>query len=201
MLHVWFIDHPLGPYADAMVFPDSKSAFTLTLLHPVTVHFTLALFLVAVGLDVLGTLLRNARLHTVAFVNLMLAAAAAVATVAAGMAAEVRLLIGHDVHAVLDTHKLLGFSTLGGILLMAAWRVWRRGGDFSGGSTWPYLGAGVLTAALAVGAGYVGAELVYVHGVAVQAVDRLALERYQRVVFDEELDEPMALPGAGEHVH
>ena len=199
MLHVWFVDHPLGPYADAMIFPDATSVFTLTLLHPAAVHFTLALFLAAVALDVSGKVLRRPQLHTVAFANLMLAALSAVVTVAAGMAAEVQLLISHDVHQVLDTHKLFGFASLGGILLVAAWRVWGKG-QFPDRLAWPYLGIGTLTAALAIGAGYYGSELVYVHGVAVQAVDRLALERYQRAVFEDELGEAPQ-PASHEHVH
>jgi uncharacterized membrane protein len=186
MLHVWFLDHPLGPYADAMIFPDKGSQWNLTRLHPMIVHFTLALCVVAVLLDVIGKALRRPQLHSAAFINLLLAGVSAVATVAAGMAAEVRLLISHDAHAMLDTHKLFGFSAASAILLLVAWRSLGRRAE-SGAPGMMYLCAGVLTAALSLGAGYVGSELVYTRGVAVEAIDRMALERHERLVFEEEL--------------
>jgi uncharacterized membrane protein len=200
MLHVWFIDHPLGPYADAMVFPDKKSPWNLTLLHPMTVHFTLALFIICVLLDVVGKATQRAQLHAASFINLALAALFAVATIAAGMAAEVRLLISHEVHEVLDTHKLLGFSAFAGILLLLVWRLTQRGA-FPTRHGVAYLLAGMLTAALSTAAGYFGSELVYVHGVAVQAIDRLALERHERDVFDEELGRKSTQPTSDRHIH
>jgi uncharacterized membrane protein len=192
MLHVWFIDHPLGPFADAMLFPD-RQGFDLSMLHPMVVHFTIALLIAAVALDLLGRLSRRDGLHTAAFVNLVLAGVVAVPTVAAGMLAEVRLLIGHDVHQVLDTHKLLGFSSLGGIVALLAWRLALRG-RFPRRGGIVYLGAGLLVAAITAGAGYYGAELVYVRGVAVQAIDRLALERRERAVFGGEGDKEETVP-------
>ena len=150
MLHVWFIDHPLGPYADAMVFPDAAAGLGVTHLHPIAVHFTIALIVVAVLLDVLGRLLRRPALHTAASVNLLISAVAGVVTIGAGMAAEVKLLISHDVHAVLDTHKLLGFAGFGGILVLALWRAAARG-RFPARAGWLHLAVGVLTAGVASG--------------------------------------------------
>src|SRR4029450_6891730 len=96
MLPVWFVDHPLGPFADAMLFPDGASAIDPTLVHPMVVHFPIALLIVAVTLDIAGRFARRPSLHQAAFINLALAAAFAVATIAAGMLAEVRLLIPHE---------------------------------------------------------------------------------------------------------
>jgi uncharacterized membrane protein len=191
MLHVFFIEHPLGPYADAMVFPDGAGGLSVTHIHPIAVHFTIALVVVAVLLDLLGRATTSPTLHAVAFVNLLIAAVSGVVTIGAGMAAEVKLLITHDVHAVLDTHKLLGFWGFGGILLLTAWRLAARGQFPRFGPL--YLAAGLATAGAVLGAGYVGAQLVYDHGLAVQAIDRQALERYERGVYGGE--SPLA-PGA-----
>jgi uncharacterized membrane protein len=181
MLHVFFIDHPLGPYADAMVFPDGAGGLSVTHIHPIAVHFTIALVVVAVLLDLLGRLTKSPTLHSVAFVNLLIAALSSAVTIGAGMAAEVRLLVSHDVHAVLDTHKLLGFSAFGGILALAAWRLASRGRFPRLGAM--YLAGGLATAGAVLAAGYVGAQLVYDHGLAVQAIDRQALERYEKGVY------------------
>ena len=201
MLHVWFVDHPLGPFADAMLFPDSASVVDPTLIHPMVVHFAIALLIVAVLLDLLGKATASPPLHSAAFINLIFAAFFAVATIAAGMLAEVRLLISHDVHQVLDTHKLLGFSACAGVVLLLAWRLARRGSLPEGGRGVAYLVMGVLVAGLTGAAGYFGSELVYVNGVAVQAIDRAALERHERVVFDRGLNEGAARPASKAHVH
>jgi uncharacterized membrane protein len=198
MLHVWFIDHPLGPFADAMLFPDNASVVDPTLVHPMMVHFAIALLFVAVTLDIAGKIASRPSLHQAAFINLALAGVFAVATVAAGMLAEVRLLISHETHQVLDTHKLLGFSALGGILLLLAWRLAQRGRFPSRGGLM-YLAAGLLVAGLTGGAGYFGSELVYVNGVAVQAIDRHALERHERAVMSQRPNPPA--PAPDKHVH
>src|SRR5205814_9476288 len=68
MLHVWFIDHPLGPFADAMLFPDSTSVIDPTLVHPMLVHFAIALLLVAVTLDIAGKIAAKSALQQAAFI-------------------------------------------------------------------------------------------------------------------------------------
>jgi uncharacterized membrane protein len=169
------------------------------LVHPMVVHFAIALFIVAALLDVVGRLTGWRRFHEVAFANLLLAVPAALAAVAAGMWAEVSLLLNHDVHQVLDQHKMLGFTALAAIIALAAWRVAAKGVLPARGG-WLYLTAAVATAVVIGVAGHRGSELVYVHGTAVQAVDRFALERYERALYGTGPELPSATP-AGTHVH
>jgi uncharacterized membrane protein len=96
---------------------------------------------------------------------------------------------------VLDTHKLLGFSAFGGILLLAAWRLASRGRFPRFGAL--YLAAGLATTGAVLGAGYIGAQLVYDRGLAVQAIDRQALERYERGIYSGEA----AAEPATTHMH
>jgi len=106
---------------------------------------------------------------------------------------------------VLDTHKLLGFSGFAGILLLAAWRLAARGRFPRFGAI--YLAAGLATTGAVLGAGYIGAQLVYDRGLAVQAIDRQALERYERGVYGGEgpLATGAPAPATGEpatmHMH
>jgi len=200
MLHVWFVDHPLGPYADAMLFPDSSTILDPTLIHPMVVHFAIALLLVAVVLDLAGTITAAPSLHTTAFINLIGAGVFSVATIAAGMLAEVRLLIAPDVHEILDTHKLLGFSACAGIVLLLAWRTAHRGSlPRRGGRA--YLAASVLVAVVIGAAGYLGSQLVYGHGLAVNAIDRQALDRLERAVERGASDAGSTVAPAKTHVH
>ncbi len=182
MLHVWFVDHPLGPFAAAMDFPERASVLDVTMLHPALVHFTIALFIMAVGLDVVGWLLRKPGLHTAAWVNLAIAGLMGIGTAIAGMAAEMHLLLTPENHLALHRHKILGFSLLACILVLALWR-WRLGGAFPARGASLYLLLAMAGTALTATTAYYGGDLVYVRGVGVQALDRLALERHERSVF------------------
>lgn len=182
MLHVYFVDHPMGPFTDVMQFPQAKTMRDAKLVHPMVVHFGLALFIVSVLLDLAGRITARPALHTAAAVNLLIAVPATLAAVGSGMLAEVQLVIPHEVHAILDTHKLLAFSSLGGVIVLGAWRL-ATGGRFPVRWGGLYLATGLVAAGLMAGAGHRGAEMVFVHGAAVQAIDRFAMERYQRSLF------------------
>lgn len=185
MFHVWFIDHPLGRFTEMKIVPEywQETGLDLRLLHPVAVHFSIALFVVAVLLDMAAVALRKPALHSAAWVNLALAAVAALATVSAGMTAETLLSPTPQAHETLDLHKLLGFGSLGAILVLFIWRYALRG-------RFPVRGA-LLYAVLSLtgvgivsGAGYYGGEMVYRHGAAVRATDTFLRERYWKQVRD-----------------
>jgi uncharacterized membrane protein len=199
MLHVWFVDHPLGPFAAAMDFPNTDSQLRVTMLHPALVHFTVALFTITVLLDVAGLLWKKPALHTTAWVNLALSAAMAIGTVIAGMAAEMNLLLTPEDHMALHRHKILGFALLGWIAVLAAWR-WRLGGAFPARGRTLYLLLSVLGLALTVVTGHYGSNLVYVRGVGVSALDRIALERHEKSVFGVE-ESPASASESAHHGH
>ena len=182
MLHVWFVEHPLGPFADVMIFPRQKTMRDGKLLHPLVVHFGLALVLVSAVLDLAGRIARRPVLHSVAAANLFIGAVGTIAAVASGMYAEVQLVMAHDVHQVLDAHKLFAFSAAAGVVVLTLWRLALRG-QFPARAGALYLVLAMTTATLIGLAGHRGAELVFVHGTAVQALDRFAMERYERSIF------------------
>jgi uncharacterized membrane protein len=180
MLHVWFVDHPLGRFTEMNFIPARipNEWFDRSLLHPIVVHFGIALFVVAILLDAAAMAARRPAWHHAAWLNLVLAAGAAIAAVAAGMESEIALNPTHALHATLDVHKTLAYSSLGVILVLAAWRYALRGG-------FPRRGAALLYAVVSLaglgvmgGAGYYGGELVYEHGAGVRAIDQFARQRY-----------------------
>jgi len=203
MLHVYFVDHPLGVFADGMIFPTKRSLAEVTLLHPVFVHFTVALFIVAVALDIVGKIWNRPSLHSAAWINLLLSAVATALTVAAGLAAEMRLLIDPHVHMTLTTHKQLAFGVAACLALLVIWRG-ALGGAFPTRGWLAYLALGVLGVGLTVATGRRGAELVYIEGVGVQAVDRLAFDSHRKRVFGEYLSKrsaPAATRQGGHESH
>ena len=143
--------------------------FDIILIHPKVVHFTIALFSLAVLLDVIGMITKNEKFHWAALLNLIFAGAAAIVTVISGLLAESNVLHNDAAHEIMETHETLGFIVLGSILLLLIWRIILKG-NFPGKAVWLYLiigigGIGVMF----VGADY-GGEMVYTHGVAVKAV-------------------------------
>jgi uncharacterized membrane protein len=198
MLHVWFADHPLGRFTEMSLIPDYRldDRFDPARLHPMAVHFAIALFAIAIVLDFVALVSRNERFHWAAWVNLGLAAVATIAAVFAGVTAELSLRPTHATHATLDLHKLFGFSALGIVLVLTGWRYVLRG-------HYPARAA-VLYAALSLsgliaigGTGYYGGELVYDHGAGVRALDTFARERYWRQI--REVYQPRTTPVRDEH--
>ena len=183
MLHVWFMDHPLGRWTEMKIVPDYRADknFPVARLHPMAVHFSIALFVVAVLLDGVALVGKKPQYHWPASINLTLALVAATATVVAGMTAEVAVRVSHEVHQTLDVHKLLGFSGFGIVLLLCAWR-FALGGQFPQRAALLYCVLSLAGLGVIGGAGYYGGELVYNHGVGVRAIDTFTRETYWKRV-------------------
>jgi uncharacterized membrane protein len=183
MFHVWFMDHPLGRFTemDMVVAYGQENRFDPGRLHPVMVHFAIALFMIAVLLDVTAVVTSRRDFHRAAWLNLVVAAVAAVAAVASGMTAETGLKPTHAAHQTLDLHKLLAFASLGGILLLFAWRYVLRG-QFPQRGVVLYLAVSLASAGAIGGAGYYGGEMVYRHGAGVRMIDLFSRDSYWKRV-------------------
>jgi uncharacterized membrane protein len=138
-------------------------------LHPLVVHFAIALFSVSVLCDILGWLLKKESLHTVGWWNLIFGFLGAIVTVTTGLLAE--RSVGHNeaAHAIVETHKTFGLVLLSLVAVLFLWRAFRRG-QIPQKLLAVYffiavLGVGVMT----LGA-YYGGELVYTHGVGVRSM-------------------------------
>jgi uncharacterized membrane protein len=200
MFHVWFIDHPLGRFTHMTVVPEywQYDGFGAADLHPLTVHFAIGLFVVAVFLDMAAAATGRRQYHHVAWVNLVGGAIAVVAAVAVGMSAEMMAQPTHDAHQTLDTHKTLAFASLAGVLLLAGWRYTLQGRFPQRGAAL-YIVLSLTTLAAIGGAGYYGGEMVYRHGAGVRAVDQFARDRYWAAVRESYRQPPAAvLPAASD---
>ena len=185
MFHVWFIDHPLGCFTEMKIVPDywQETGFDIRLWHPILVHFAIALFVVAVLLDLAGAVVGKREYHRAAWFNLVLGALSTIATVGLGMTAEVYSTPTAAAHATLDLHKLLAFSSLAVILLLLVWRYALRS-EFPTRGAILYLVVGLTGIGTIGAAGYYGGEMVYQHGTAVRGIDQFSRERYGKLVRD-----------------
>ena len=133
-------------------------------LHPLVVHFPIALLLCALGCDVLALLIRRPALHRVALWNLALGALGAVAAVLTGREAEEVAKHSFEIFQVMERHERLGYDTLTLACLTLGWRLWRRDQLGRRARVGTLILMGLMAASLAYGA-HLGGRLVYEFGV------------------------------------
>ena len=137
-------------------------------LHPLVVHFPIALLVSFWLAAVLARLFRSPSLHQAASWMLYFGAAASALAVAAGFHAEDTVDHSEEVHAILERHETLGLSVLGLSVLLSIVR-WLNSRWNRGSVSILELAAGVvLVGALSAGAD-LGGLMVYGHGVGVRS--------------------------------
>jgi uncharacterized membrane protein len=137
-------------------------------IHPLLVHFPIALFTTFFALDLLGALVKKQNWRNAASFLLYFGTVGAAFTVAAGFIAAGSVEHGEEVHAIMERHEHLGISVLTLSLLLSGWRL-ISGGVLRGSANSIFL---LLTALLCVLTGMgadLGGLMVYHYGVAVKA--------------------------------
>lgn len=132
-------------------------------LHPIVVHFVIAMVLFAVFCDVLGVLTRNTRLFEVSWWNLFFATISIFIAVLFGQV-EAGLAEPYEAaRSALNIHTLLGWSLSAILAAITAWRFIIRSRDPQK-LPMPFVGVGVLLSALVFYQVYLGDQLVWVYG-------------------------------------
>ena len=133
-------------------------------VHPLVVHFPIALLMTALRLDGLALALKRPGLHRVALWNLSLGTIGAGVAVRTGLWAAEIAKHTFEIHQVMELHRKLGIATLVLGIVVVAWRLWKR--DQLGLRA--RLATLVLMLAIAGTLGYgahLGGRLVYEFGV------------------------------------
>ena len=136
-------------------------------IHPLLVHFPLALLTIGFFFDVLGALLvKRSELERTGWWMMTSGVVGIVAAVTTGLLAESRTMIPSDAVGTLDDHKQFAFLAA---FLFASVFLWRVAGRTSLPQAmkwlfWIMYSGGVLSVWLAA---WQGGILVYVHGVSV----------------------------------
>ncbi len=133
-------------------------------LHPLIVHFPIALLLTAVVLDLAAIVLKRPQLHRVALWNLCLGTLAAGATVWSGLEAEDVAKHSFEIWKVMQLHKRLGITTLILGIMVTSWRLWKRDRLTSRARVLTMTGMLLMGVSLSFGA-YLGGRMVYEYGV------------------------------------
>lgn len=143
-------------------------------LHPFIVHFPIALTMVAAIYDVGRWIFDRERLLNAGFWGgssplLILALVGAIAAVASGLNAEPSET-SPVVHELIEAHELLAFIATGLLTALCLWRIGLRG-TFPRKAGFTYLVL-LVTVAVVIGFGsYFGGQMVFTHGVGVDAVN------------------------------
>lgn len=138
----------------------------LHLVHPATVHFTVAFLVVGGLVEAYGILRDREAPERFGGTLVLLGTACLVASVVTGILAENSITYPPGAGADIDTHERLGLIVLAVFLVALFWKGWDRGRVRA--SVRPlfalFLLGGVAAVVLTA---WLGGDLVYVHGVGV----------------------------------
>ena len=132
-------------------------------IHPIVVHFVIAMGLISFVFDLIGVAFRKTRLFEVSFWNLLFATAAIFVAIIFGQV-EAGLANPYGASSeILNLHSTIGWSLAGVLSLLSAWRYVLRNRD---PQVLPlsYLGAGSLVSALVVVQMLLGDRLIWTYG-------------------------------------
>ncbi|MGB3298083.1 MAG: DUF2231 domain-containing protein [Phormidesmis sp.] len=147
--------------SSALPYPDP--------LHPIIVHFVIAMVVMAFGCDVVGYFTRNQRLFEVSFWNMIVASVSIFVAIIFGQFEAGLAPTYPAVIPVLTRHAALGWSLSAIIVAITAWRFALR--DHSLLKLPPaYLGAASFLVLLIFLQLYMGTQLVWEYGLHVRPV-------------------------------
>ncbi len=133
-------------------------------LHPIVVHFVIAMVLFAFVCDVIGYFKRNYRLYEVSWWNMFFATISIFIAIIFGQF-EAGLAQPYEaVEPVLNLHTLIGWSLSGIIAVVTGWRYVIRSRNPEQLPI-PYLGMALVLVVIVGVQVYLGDELVWVYGV------------------------------------
>jgi uncharacterized membrane protein len=140
-------------------------------VHPIFVHFTIALTASSLIFDALGFFTGRASLTAAGGWTLVGSALMTLMTISTGLTSSTRAPVEEgEARSFLRAHMALGLIFYGLLVAMTLWRLslWQTGA----GVSWLYLGALAIVSLVMTVQGYLGGELVYRYGLEVEQAYR-----------------------------
>ncbi|MGD1806774.1 DUF2231 domain-containing protein [Dapis sp. BLCC M126] len=132
-------------------------------IHPIVVHFVIAMVLFAFICDIIAYFTRNFRLYEVSWWNMFFATISIFIAIIFGQF-EAGLAQPYEaVQPILNLHTLIGWSLSGIIAALTGWRYVIRSNNTEK-LPMPYLGLGLVLVVIVGLQVYLGDELVWVYG-------------------------------------
>ncbi|MDQ7091468.1 MAG: DUF2231 domain-containing protein [Methylococcales bacterium] len=139
-------------------------------IHPLFVHFPIALLISFFLVDLLGSLLKKTHWRDIAGGLLYLGTLSALFTVIAGFFAAESVGHAEDVHEIMTRHQILGLSVLTLATILSGWRLLAHG-KIKGEINIFYLIISAILSVLIVLGADLGGLMVYKYGVSVEAAN------------------------------
>ncbi|UCC79162.1 MAG: DUF2231 domain-containing protein [Candidatus Zixiibacteriota bacterium] len=137
-------------------------------IHPLIVHFPIALIIVVFILDLLGAMSRQKSLVSAANILSIFAALGAVAAVVTGLIAEESVWRTEQAGELIELHETIGFAVLGVALVSLIFRPAIKKKKSKSSLLWVAVVISLAAAVLVGYEGYLGGEMVYLHGAGVE---------------------------------
>ncbi len=145
-------------------------------MHPIFVHFTIALTASSLIFDGMGFLLSRASLTAAGGWTLLGSTLMTLMTLSTGLTSSTRAPVEEgEARSFLRAHMALGLIFYGLLVAMTLWRLSLWQAETS--VTWWYLAAMAIVSLVMTAQGYLGGELVYRYGVEVEQAYRELPER------------------------
>jgi len=145
-------------------------------MHPIFVHFTIALTSASLVFDALGFFFNKPSLTAAGAWTLVGSAVMTLVTISTGLTSATRAPLEEgEARSFLRAHMALGLIFYGLLVVVTFWRIslWQNGRGIS----WLYLVSLALGSLVMTIQGYLGGELVYRYGVEVEQAHRDLPER------------------------
>ena len=158
------------------------------------------LFAASVGFDLLGSWLKRDSLKAAGFWSLVGGVLGAVLAVASGLIAEDRIQHSEAGHQIMEVHETWAISVSIGFVVLAVWRLWRRG-VLPGPERAIYLVLASLGALAILYTAHLGGTMVFEHGAGVPtATMEQEIQARMEHQHDEDHDRAAAPADTG-HTH
>lgn len=144
-------------------------------IHPMFVHFPVALLPAAFLLYGLGIVLNKPQLNAAGRACLYMGTAGALAALLTGLRAEDTIPHTEIIHRMMETHEILAWIVLGVSSVLSAWSFYRS--EHRPKGAWAFLALLCLANLAVMQAADIGARMVYLEGAAIKpAVQAISQE-------------------------
>lgn len=154
-----------------------QGAKELINIHPLFVHFPIALLLSAIAFYLLGILFRRESLLGTGKWTLFAGTLSAVITVWTGLQAAGTVAHGGDTHQIMMAHQYLGFAVLGISIILSAWVLFTKA-DLPQKGKKIFFIALVLLGFVIIQQSDLGGRMVFLNGVGVGKKSMMAEESH-----------------------
>jgi uncharacterized membrane protein len=159
-------------------------------IHPLFVHFPIALIIMVFVFDLISVITRKKAMLTAAHILTAFAVAGAALSVITGLIAEESVWHPEAAHELLELHETVGIIILSLAVVLLIFRLALRD-KLLGSLGWIAVLIGLAASALAGYTGYLGGEIVYKYGAGVQQAESATAtaDSLRAVIMGQNLEE------------